>query len=198
MGLGVFIEPDGELRDFILSCKEKMEELDPHAIYLTHPPHLTLIHTDVPYTATLKSKLVDQIKKGGPVEIQIKQYHVFEKDPLAENRNTLTLRVEQNEFLFQLQMIVASTVEQNLSTAFVEKEFPTAQMNNSYKLYGFPFVGDHWIPHFTIGSTRQSVIDEVKSENQKHPMKFNQTINEISVWNINKDSHTKIEAIKFR
>ena len=169
MGLGIFIEPDGELQEFILSCKERMKKLDPHAIYLTHPPHLTLVHTNAPYTDTLQSKLEGQIRKDGPFVIQVKQFHVFENDPLAENMNTLTLRVEQNELLFQLQMIVASAIRQSLSAAFVKRDFPTVEMNNSYKLYGFPFVGDHWIPHFTIGSTRQSVIDEMNRESLTQP-----------------------------
>ena len=47
MGLGVFIVPKGELKSKITFWKKKIEKELREQPYTNHPPHLTIIHSNI-------------------------------------------------------------------------------------------------------------------------------------------------------
>ena len=68
-------------------------------------------------------------------------------------------------------------------------------MSESYKTYGFPFVGPNWLPHMTISS--------VITEDKNHPLiqrfkrcdvQFSQKTSQISLWEINGDFHKRLRT----
>ena len=63
---------------------------------------------------------------------------------------------------------------------------------SSFAEYGFPFVGSHWIPHFTIASLKVAkdapLLRAISSGNAGHAFELAR----VSVWEIVGDSHTKL------
>ena len=71
----------------------------------------------------------------------------------------------------------------------------TAKISN--EKYGYPFVGEHWIPHFTVGSLELNpdiIINDIKPL-FNFPKKIQ--FNNLSMYVIDVDSHTLIKSIQF-
>ena len=68
------------------------------------------------------------------------------------------------------------------------------RFNINYKKYGFPFIGNDWIPHVTIASIKKQSKKNIlmnrflkeKIKNKTLPVEF------ISIWKITGDNHKKI------
>ena len=69
-------------------------------------------------------------------------------------------------------------------------------LNISQKKYGFPFVGNHWIPHFTIGSIKNFIQMNDYKNFKKLKINLNNEINKITVWKIIGSKHIKLKEIK--
>ena len=129
-----------------------------------------------------------------PVSTQINKWRVFEDDVLT-GLNTLCLEIELSKDLFNLQMnIVNSFLEFHLKKPNTDFE---GLLKESYNQYGYPFVGEHWIPHITIGSLD---IDKKKKTDFSHGM-FNLPrrikINNLGLFKIEGDLHFLIKRIEF-
>ena len=129
-------------------------------------------------------------------KINIDKINIFYNDALT-NKDTIFLSVKKNKKIFNLQRKLALKLRK-----FVKYEKNKRIKLNSYKLkksmdkYGFPFIGSHWIPHFTIGS-----IKNLKNNNEykiflKKKIKFRNNIDKISLWKINGQKHKKIKEFK--
>ena len=149
--LGVFYCVDGILKNNVESIKSFFKTKSKESKYLNHLVHSTL------YVFEIESdKIKDVIEKFqslqkvlSPVSSKINKWRVFENDILT-NLNTLCLEIESSKDLFSLQM--------NIATSFLEFRLKKTNtdfeglLKESYNKYGYPFVGEHWIPHITIGS----------------------------------------------
>jgi hypothetical protein len=64
-------------------------------------------------------------------------------------------------------------------------------LKSSFLKYGFPYVGQHWIPHFTIGSIRNK--DQILKKNfLKNNKSFIFKVKYITFWNVHDDRHILI------
>ena len=62
MGLGVFIVPNGELKSKITFWKKKIEKELHEQPYTNHPPHLTIIHSNINEYKVLSMKSKNVLK----------------------------------------------------------------------------------------------------------------------------------------
>ena len=194
--LGVFYCIDGDLKKNLESIKSFFKTKSNESKYLDHLVHSTF------YVFELESKKInDVIEKFqslqevlSPVSSQINKWRVFENDILTD-LNTLCLEIELSKDLLSLQMnIVNSLLEFHLKNPNTDFE---GFLKESYIQYGYPFVGEHWIPHITIGSLD---IDKKKltyfsdgTFNLPRRIK----INNLGLFKIEGDSHSLIKRIEF-
>ena len=68
----------------------------------------------------------------------------------------------------------------------------------SMERYGFPFVGDHWLPHFSIASLKVRRNSLFLKELLQRPVSFTFTVDEISIWEVEGDRHTKLHTIHLK
>ena len=194
--LGVFYCIDGDLKKNVESIKSFFKTKSYESKYLNHLVHSTF------YVFEIESeKINDVIEKFQslqevlfPVSSHITKWRVFENDILT-NLNTLCLEIELSKDLFSLQMnIVNSLLEFHLKKTNTDFE---GLLKESYNQYGYPFVGEHWIPHITIGSLD---IDKKKLTDYSYGM-FNLPrrikINNLGLYKIEGDSHSLIKKIEF-
>ena len=50
--------------------------------------------------------------------------------------------------------------------------------------FGFPFVGEHWIPHFTISSLKVAKNHKIIRDFLLDQIDISFTVNTVSIWNI--------------
>ena len=92
--LGIFIEPQGELKNFIKKWKKKFKEKDRNSKYLNHPPHLSI------YVANLlnQKKIILEIQSitsnFQSFKINIDKINIFYNDALT-NKDTIFLSVKK-------------------------------------------------------------------------------------------------------
>ena len=194
--LGVFYCVDGILKNDVESIKSIFKTKSKESKYLNHLVHSTL------YVFEIESKKInDVIEKFqslqevlSPVFSEINKWRVFENDVLT-NLNTLCLEIKLSNDLFNLQMnVVNSFLEFHLKKPNTDFE---GLLKESYNQYGYPFVGEHWIPHITIGS-----LDiEKKKLTEFYEGMFNFPraikINNLGLFKIKGDSHSLIKRIEF-
>ena len=72
------------------------------------------------------------------------------------------------------------------------------QLLESYNRYGFPFVGEHWIPHFSISSLRAEKTHPIIEDFLSNTKQDHFTVNQLSVWRVDGDEHTQLETVYFQ
>lgn len=194
--LGVFYCVDSVLNNNVESIKSFFNEKSRDSRYLNHLVHSTLYVFDIE-----SEKINDVIEKFdslqkvlSPVSSQITKWIVFERDILT-GFNTLCLEIEITKGLKLLQLNVVESFYK-FHSGKIQHSFDGCLKFSNDK-YGYPFVGDHWIPHITIGSLD---IDKKKLTDFSEGM-FNFPreikINNLGLFKIEKDSHYLIKRIEF-
>ena len=194
--LGVFYCVDGILKNDVESIKSLFKTKARESKYLNHLVHSTLYVFEID-----SEKINDVIEKFqslqkvlSPVSSQINKWRVFENDILT-NLNTLCLEIELSKDLFRFQMnIVNSLVEFHLKKPITNFE---GLLKESYIQYGYPFVGEHWVPHITIGSLDigKKKLTDFSDGMFNFPRRIK--INNLGLFKIEEDSHYLIKKIKF-
>jgi hypothetical protein len=97
----------------------------------------------------------------------------------------------QKKIAFNLRSLVEKKSKNKKSLKFKNK-----LLDRSQKKYGFPFVGNHWIPHFTIGSVKNFIKMNDYKIFRKLKINLKSEINKITVWKIIANKHIKLKEIK--
>ena len=193
--LGVFYCLEDGFKNDVESFKSFFSSKCEISKYLNHLPHLSL------YVFNINSNnLSDVIFEFNKMQKSLNQFSsktvkwkVFENDILTK-LNTLCLEIELSNELKFLQMKVVGSLSKFHDKSYSEYE---GELKLSNERHGYPFVGDHWIPHITIGSM------DIKSENLLElseklfafPQKI--SINNICLFKIKGDYHELIKKIDF-
>jgi len=194
--LGIFYCVDGVLKDNVESIKLFFETKSRESKYLNHLAHSTF------YVFNIESEKMNEIiekfeslqKVLSPVSSQITKWRIFEMDILT-GLNTLCLEIDITKDLKLLQLkVVNSLCEFNLKKM---KNIFVGDLKFSNDKYGYPFVGDHWIPHITIGSLDidQNRLIDLSQGVFNFPREIK--INNLGLFQIEKDSHSLIKKIEF-
>jgi len=185
---GYFWVPGNELEDFVLSWKAKAGLIEPNAIYLHHPVHSTLFlfYGEREKESEYLSKILDVPPKFTSV-----QWLVFENDAVT-NGDTLTIGLGKSVAWESFQLKLAESMK-----PFIVKpiEYPNSwdgPFKKSYQDFGFPFVGNHWMPHVSIASLKnKSFIQEAI----RTPIEINEiNCGELALYRIEGETHTRIYA----
>lgn len=192
----IFLEPTGPLRDALLGRKAHLERAMPGQAYCSHPPHCTLLFGDYGPPAAWFDALRAAVHGVPPFPVETEGWQLFPNDLLAGGGTTVAFRVRLGPQLGQLQRIVAETLAPHRPPAAraAAAGHPLAAREpfaTSLGRYGFPFVGEHWIPHFTIGSPRVGaetpLVRELSTGSPCHAFR----LGEISVWRVAGEEHTR-------
>jgi hypothetical protein len=185
---GYFWVPGNEFEEFVLSWKQKVEFVEPDAVYLHHPVHATLFlfygekQKEIEYTSL--------IKKDAPI-FKSAEWLVFENDAVTGG-DTLTIGLEKTMEWELLQLDFAEAIK-----PFIIKpiEYPnewSGPFKISHQNFGFPFVGKHWMPHVSIASLQNKLFIQ---EAIHMPIEINEiNCGELALYRIEGETHTRIYA----
>tara|TARA_B100000795_G_C22680086_1_gene391440 strand:+ start:341 stop:934 length:594 start_codon:yes stop_codon:yes gene_type:complete len=194
--LGVFYCLGNDLKSDVEELKLFFNSKCKISKYLNHLAHSTIYVFEIdPKKLNDVSKKFESLQKSMvPVSSTIKNWRVFENDILT-SLNTLCLEIELTNNLKDLQMNVVKSLFQFHSKN--KKLNFEGDLQFSNEKYGYPFVGNHWIPHITVGSLN---LDSKKITKYAEGLfKFSReiTINNLCLFKIDGDSHQLIKKIGF-
>jgi len=192
--LGVLFECTGDLKTSILLLKSHFEKKGIKSKYLDHFAHITFYVFETA-SSNLES-LIDsfsEIKQDlCSFEISLSGLNVFEDDILT-GLNTLYYEVEKSNILNQLQFKIVESLYRYVEINKINNF--KGNFHQSYHKWGYPFVGDVWIPHITIGSMdipKTKLIDQALIFRTPNIIKFDN----LSLFQIEGDNHTLLNKIK--
>lgn len=198
MSLAVFILPKGDLKSELIRWKERVRNEYPDQPYTAHPPHMTLINIEVINEKDGLDVISAFSSCVGSVHISVNRTDVF-WDDITTSGHTLFFGIEKNKSLFSLQKSLAEAlfpVKKNLPLQ--NNLTSNKQFLESYNKYGFPFIGEHWIPHFSVSSMQTEKTHPIIEDFLSTSKEYNFTANQISVWRVFGDEHTLLETIYFQ
>lgn len=196
MKIVVLIKPSYTLSKKILSLKNKFKKTYSKCLFVDDFPHITLLSINTNKNLSIFKKIFIPINLR-KIKISLSSPNIFQNDPLTGGR-TFFYNLKKNTKLFELQLIISKFlipfVNNNKKNIFPKK----TKEYKSMKKYGFPFVGNHWIPHITICS----VIDKVckrKLDNFFFKKKINLSFyaNEILICKADNRNLKILKKIKF-
>ncbi|HET7537866.1 MAG TPA: 2'-5' RNA ligase family protein [Candidatus Didemnitutus sp.] len=192
----LFIEPEGSLRACLLDRKAWLDASMPGQTYCNHPPHCTLVFGDYGDPSRWLESLRAVTLQTPAFEVETDSWQEFPHDALAEGGHTLAYRAVLDANLGQLQRKVAKTLAQfrqdGVTTHPLANREPFA---SSLREFGFPFVGPHWIPHFTIGSPRVAADDPLLARLKTGPVRHRFLVRLVSVWRVDGDRHERLHEL---
>ncbi len=193
MGLGVFILPNRELKSKITFWKKKIEEELDEQPYTNHPPHLTIIHSNINGNKAAINEIKECFEGLKSFKLKVYKTNIFWDDFLTGG-NTLSYNIKKNEYLNEIQKKLSAVFSKYNESNDIPKLFRTQkQLYNSYQNFGFPFVGEHWIPHFTISSLKVAKNHKIIRDFLLDQIDISFTVNTVSIWDINGNQHQMIE-----
>lgn len=193
MRIGLFIIPNKYIEEEVENWKKWVaNEFGNKHPYLSHPVHLTL------FTQEIKSsKVPDVVKKISDILVlqnafsaAISKPLVFADDPLTGG-HTLCFELKKNYELFKLQKALLKAFDglRNANLEVGPLGLSIEQSKNFYE-YGFPFVGNSWIPHITVASVINCSENDVRINFFLEKFKnMELVIDKISLWEIEGDNH---------
>lgn len=172
----IALEPDESLTSLIWQYKERTLQRVGPQLFLDHPPHLTAFLAVFPIEVSLLESLVPLARRFTPPRVQIRGWHVFTADALTGG-NTLVCDIdaEDQHHLRTIQAAIVEAVSGLRDRDATEARFgprldslnPDQQTNVAN--HGFPFLGEGWIPHFTVASIRSTDWDRLYAEFRDDP-----------------------------
>lgn len=195
MSFGVFIIPKGTTNDLIIKDKNNIDNLFPNHPYTRHPPHATLYHFESNDKCTVLQRFNKFCFKNNSINIELLKPSVF-WDDLQTEGHTIIYKIKKNERLFSLQRSVANTfkglpiLNENQDYLYKDK-----RQLKSFANYGYPFVGSHWIPHFSISSLKIEKDNDIFRKHLSQNIILRLKITKISLWEIKDNDHIMISEI---
>jgi hypothetical protein len=193
----IFIEPTGTLLTRIDEMKGTVRALLPGSPYCDHPAHSSIVVAPLKDPAAGASHLPASLAIA-PFTIQAGEPIVFYEDAFTAG-HTLAWRARPNSNLLALQRAVAHLLAPLVDRQALPPLPPSIAREpflSSYQRFGFPFVGDHWIPHFTIASLRTARTHPMITTFLAQAESFALPVTEISLWLVSGEAHTKLRTIK--
>tara|TARA_B100000767_G_scaffold275531_1_gene313074 strand:- start:39612 stop:40205 length:594 start_codon:yes stop_codon:yes gene_type:complete len=194
--LGVFYCCDKELESEVKAMKSFFKSRCTKHSYIDHPVHTSLyvFYVESSHFETVVSKFLGLKKSLSFTSSFIKGWKIFEND-IMTGLNTLCFEFDLTNQIKLIQMEVVNSLHK------YHKPFDTnsygGELLVSQKNYGYPFIGDHWIPHITVGSLdlKPEIIKNLYHNKFKFPRQIK--INNLNLYRIDGDHHELIEKIEF-
>ena len=196
MKIAIVLKLEKKVQQKIQNLKNIFKKKHKKYLYADDFPHLTLL--------TLNTNLRDhQLKKVNfrisisNIKIKILKPHVFKND-LLTGGNTFFYKVYKNKKLLELQLYMANKFKKYIKNTKINIFNKKTLEYKSFKKYGFPFIGNHWIPHVSICSVLDKKINNI-AKTKFISSKFNSHfyVNKLFLCSVKKNSLLKIKEIKF-
>ena len=130
-----------------------------------------------------------QLEKNKEDKINYDLIQTYNDPLLLDDELTKSLQ-DLNEIQKNLSLVFSKYKENNEIPEFFKNH---KQLYNSYLDFGFPFVGEHWIPHFTISSLKVAKNHKIIRDFLLDQIDISFTVNTVSIWNIKGNQHQMIE-----
>ena len=196
--IGIFIEPNKELKAHINKWKKKINKKFIRTKLTSHPAHSTIYYANLKKDKDVLKTLETILKTVNSFEISVNKNLIFYDDELTGG-DIMCLLINKNDKLFQIQKKIAENLKFFIkkNSKSIEK-FKNKALLASVKDYGYPFVGNHWLPHFTIGSIKNKRNSTEFKQFLEETVKFTNNINYISAWKISGNKHVLIKRFKLK
>lgn len=192
--IGIFIEPTGSLAESIRALKVEVERQMPGQKFCSHPPHSTLIYGNFQEPELWRAQFIAALATQSRFRIETREFAFFHDDALAGGGHSVVFKAMATPEIFALQKTCGDVLKhwrgevEPARGGLLERE----PFRSSFAEYGFPFVGSHWIPHFTVASLKVAkdapLLRAISSGEARHVF----LLDRVSVWEIEGDSHTKL------
>ena len=198
--IGIFIEPRKELKNYIKKWKRNIQQSFKNSKLTSHPPHSTVYYSNIFFNKDSLKELDKISKKIKPFKIIANKNDIFLNDKLAGG-DTIYIAIKKNKKLYKLQEQIAEKLKPFLNKKKLIKKnviLKDKLLLKSFKKYGYPFVGGHWMPHFTISSVKNGNNSDIFKNFIKEKIKFENRVEYISVWKISGNQHNLIKRFKLK
>ena len=198
MSFAIFILPNQEFYNDIMSWKKLVEINLKNQPYNSHPPHLTVLNIDIKNIEEALKRSLNTVNSFKSFELEIKKTDVFWDDFKTDGGHTLYYKVKRNKSLYKLQRLLAESLISLNFKKNILKNVKNKEMSISNKKYGSPFIGNHWIPHFSISSLKTKKDYFIIKEFLKSKNNYRCHVNEVSFWEINNENHHFIKQASLK
>lgn len=193
-----FIEPEGLVREMVIAWKDRVTQRWPHAAYLAHPPHCTIWVGEVNDGDVVRRSLEDAASKVPRFSIAIPSSAVFHDDVFSGGGQTCVFAATLTDRMTDLQMALCEAIREHRQET-TDEQLPAALRREpflqSWRRYAFPFVGPHWIPHFTVASLPARRDDPVIAEFLETSPSAEMWLREVSWWRITGERHERLGSL---
>ncbi len=196
----VFLEPLGAILELVLRGKRTIREAHPDAVYLSHPPHSTLMLARTDNRDEFLSRCTRTAARLAPVRIAAEGIGVFRHDPLAEGAHSVHVRIRPTDELQHLQSAFAAALDGLTDAARLPRppgHWPEP-MQASARRFGWPFAGPHWLPHFTLAAIPPDDPAGLVSQFLTWPGHGEFEASTVSVWAIDGERHRRLLTLELR
>jgi len=190
-------EPPNNIVSFVQKYKDKVRSIAPSSSYLNHFVHSTIY---VFNSDNERSEIIEEInnciKNIQIFYVNIYNWRVFYNDLITKS-DTLVLEIEINKKIINFQNKIVKSLSNIRSNNIHYNNTWEGEYLESYNRWGFPFVGNHWIPHITIASlsNQNKFINNTIQDDISFP---STQLNTISLYLIKNNEHIKIKTFKLR
>ena len=195
----VLIEPDGRLREMVLAWKSRAATQWPSAAYVGHPPHSTVWAGDVADLAGGEHALREAASRVREFRIDGHFPYVFYDDALTGGGHTCAFAAALTDDLARLQYAISDALRDHREPVR-DGQLPWPLRREpflrSWREYGFPFVGPHWIPHFTVASVPLRQDDPFIAEFLASAAPRQVAVRELSWWRITGERHERLASMR--
>ena len=196
--IGIFIEPNNQLKKYIVKWKNKINKKFTRTKLTSHPPHSTIYYANLTNNKDILEVLNKISKKTNSFKISVKRTLIFYDDKLTGG-DTMCLLINKNKKLFQLQKKIAENLKLFIKkNTDINSKLTGKHLIASQRKYGYPFVGNHWLPHFTIGSIKSKRNSNEFKKFVEEKIKYMNNVSHISVWKVSKKNHILIKRFKLK
>ena len=198
MMIGIFIEPNNQLKKYIVKWKNKINKKFTRTKLTSHPPHSTIYYANLTTNKDILEVLNKISKKTNSFKISVNRTLIFYDDKLTGG-DTMCLLINKNHKLFQLQKKIAENLKLFIKkNTDINSKLTGKHLIASQRKYGYPFVGNHWLPHFTIGSIKSKRNSNEFKKFVEEKIKYMNNVSHISVWKVSKKNHILIKRFKLK
>ena len=196
--IGVFWIPPDDVITKINYLKSLMINSDIKHKYTSHPVHSSIYVFESNYPI---NQIMDDIKlklfNYKSFKIKFDNWNIFKSDILANNYDTLYYKLHKSIELYNLQFFIANNLKKYSFSNKIDFKYFNHSMIKSYNEYGYPFIGEHWIPHVSVGSCKD--VENLYYENY-NSIKFKESynFNNIALYEIKNDNHFLLKIINLK
>lgn len=197
MNTAIVIEPTPALAQELIARKARARASWPSAPFLNHPPHATLLAGVYETPGHWLPALAQALRSVRPFNIESSAVITFPDDP-TPGSTTVAFDIAESKALRALQRVIAETlapyrVMGAADTLAGLHRRPEAIA--SARQFGYPWVGPHWRPHFTIGSLPLRADEMAFKEYLTSVPVMHTRVSQVAVWGVAGDDHSTIAQV---